>query len=105
MSREPDSSPRRLRGHSSLNARIPIRGLAIVLSGACLALPSTAAAGNGGAPAPAADVDAAGQVDPSFALSARHALFLGRALRIAGSDPAAAGKTVAIEARRAAGGW
>jgi rare lipoprotein A len=86
-----------------LNARIPIRGLAIALSGACLALPSTAAAGNGGAPAPA--TDAAGQVDPSFALSARHALFLGRTLRIEGSDPAAAGRTVAIEARQAPGGW
>lgn len=91
-----------------MNAGIPIRGLAIALSGVALALPSTALAGNGGggnggtpAPAPAAS----GPVDPSFALSARHALFLGRALAISGSEPAAAGKTVNIEARQSTDAW
>jgi rare lipoprotein A len=83
-----------------LDARIPIRGLVIALSGVALVLPSTAAAGNGGMSAPSGT-----RANPSFALSARHALFLGRPLRITGSDRSAAGRTVNLQARRGASSW
>jgi rare lipoprotein A len=83
-----------------LNARIPIRGLAIALSGAALALPSTAAAGNGGTAAPAP-----GPADSSLALTTRHALFLGGTVTIAGSDQAAAGKTVSVQVRQGSRAW
>ena len=86
-----------------MNAGKPIRGLAIALSGVALAVPSTAVAGNGGTPAPAPG--AAGPVDPSFSLSARHAVFLGRTLVISGSEPTAADKTVNIEARQGSDPW
>jgi rare lipoprotein A len=88
-----------------LNARTPIRGLVIALSGVALALPCTAVAGQGnggtGAPAPGS----AGTVDPSFSLTSAPAVFLGRDLRIAGSDPSAASRTVSVQARQGAGQW
>jgi peptidoglycan lytic transglycosylase len=87
-----------------LNSRSPIRGLAIALSSAALAFPAAAAAsGNGGAAAPAPG--AAGAVDPSFALNAKGAMYLGRALSITGSDPSAASKLVSLQARRGSDQW
>src|SRR4051812_42954085 len=67
-----------------MNSRIAIRGLTIALLGAGLALPGGALAGNGGTapPQPAAD----GPVDPAFALSAKHTVFLGKTLHVAGND-------------------
>jgi hypothetical protein len=86
-----------------LNFRIPIRGLAIALSGACLALPSAAFAANGGAAAPTPGSGAPD--DSSLGLTTRPTLFLGRTLHIDGHDPAAASKTVSVEARKGAGAW
>jgi rare lipoprotein A len=86
-----------------MNVRIAIRGLTIALLGASLALPASVLAGNGGtaAPAPAAD----GPVDPAFALSARHTLFLGKRLHIAGVDRNAAGQAVTLETRQGTDPW
>ena len=86
-----------------MNLRIPTGGLALALSSVALALPAAALAGNGGTapPKPAAD----GPVDPAFALSARHTAFLGQALKVAGTDHNAAGKTVTLETRQGAGPW
>ncbi len=86
-----------------MNVRIAIRGLTIALFGASLVLPAFAFAGNGGTapPQPAAD----GPVDPAFALSARHTLFLGKRLHIAGTDPGAAGQTVTLETRQGTDPW
>jgi rare lipoprotein A (peptidoglycan hydrolase) len=86
-----------------MNVGIPIRGLAIALSGVALALPSTAAAGNGGT-APAAP-GGSGPSDGSLALTTQHTLFLGRTLEITGSDPVAASKTVSIELRQGSDPW
>ncbi|HEY2600647.1 MAG TPA: septal ring lytic transglycosylase RlpA family protein [Thermoleophilaceae bacterium] len=89
-----------------MNVRIAIRGLTIALFGAALALPATAlgdSSGNGGTapPQPAAD----GPVDPNFALSARHTVFLGKTLHVAGTDKSAAGQTVTVEARQGNDPW
>jgi hypothetical protein len=86
-----------------MNVRIAIRGVTIALFGAGLGLPAAALAGNGGTapPQPAAD----GPVDPNFALSARHAVFLGKALHVAGTDKDAAGQTVTLETRQGADPW
>jgi rare lipoprotein A len=88
-----------------LNARIPTRGFVIALSSAILALPTFALAdtGNGGAAAPAPGASA--PFDPAFELSARHDVFLGKALRIAGKVASAAGKTVQVQARTGSGTW
>jgi peptidoglycan lytic transglycosylase len=88
-----------------LNARIPTRGFVIALSSAILALPTFALAdaGNGGTAPPAPGATA--PFDPSFELSAKHNVFLGKALRIAGSVPDAAGKTVQVQARTGDGAW
>lgn len=88
-----------------MNARIPKRGFAIALSGAILALPSFALAdaGNGGTAPPAPGATA--PFDPSFELSTKHTVFLGKALRIAGSVHDAAGKTVQVQARSGEGPW
>jgi rare lipoprotein A len=103
--REPDSSPRRLQGHTKLNARIPTRGFVIALSSAMLALPTFALAdtGNGGTAAPAPGATA--PFDPTFELTAKPNVFLGKALRIAGSVRNAAGKTVQVQARTRSGPW
>src|SRR4051794_28965740 len=86
-----------------MNSSIAIRGLTIALFSACLALPASALAGNGGTapPQPAAD----GPVDPAFALSARHTVFLGATLHIAGSDRSAAGQVVTLETRQGSEPW
>jgi peptidoglycan lytic transglycosylase len=86
-----------------MNVRIAIRGLVIALFGAIVVLPASAFAGNGGTapPAPAAD----GPVDPAFALSARHTVFLGKKLHIKGNDRNAAGQTVTLETRQGSGAW
>lgn len=86
-----------------MNVRIAIRGLTIALSSAVLALPATALAGNGGTapPPPAAD----GPVDPAFALSARHSVFLGKSLHIKGNDKNAAGQNVTLETREGTDPW
>jgi rare lipoprotein A len=86
-----------------MNVRIAIRGLTIALFGASLVLPTAALAGNGGTapPQPAAD----GPVDPAFALSARHTVFLGKTLHIAGNDRNAAGQMVTLETRQGPGPW
>ncbi|HEY1597358.1 MAG TPA: septal ring lytic transglycosylase RlpA family protein [Thermoleophilaceae bacterium] len=86
-----------------MNSRIAIRGLTIALFGASLALPAAALAGNGGTapPQPAAD----GPVDPAFALSAKHTVFLGKSLHIAGNDKSAAGQTVTLETREGNDQW
>jgi rare lipoprotein A (peptidoglycan hydrolase) len=86
-----------------MNSRIAIRGLTMALFGASLALPAAALAGNGGtaAPQPAAD----GPVDPAFALSAKHTVFLGKSLHIAGNDKNAAGQTVTLETREGTDQW
>jgi rare lipoprotein A (peptidoglycan hydrolase) len=76
----------------------------IALSGVALALPAAALAdGNGGTAAPAPG--GSGPVDPSFALNARGALYLGRTLAISGSDPSAASKVVSLETREGSGQW
>jgi rare lipoprotein A len=77
----------------------------IALCSALLALPTLALAdaGNGGTAAPAPGASA--PFDPSFELSARHDLFLGKTLRIAGSVRSAAGKTVQVQARTGSGSW
>ena len=86
-----------------MNARIPIRGLTIALFGVSLVLPAAAVAGNGGTapPQPAAD----GPVDPAFGLSARHTVFLGKALHVAGKDKDAAGQMVTLETREGSDPW
>jgi hypothetical protein len=86
-----------------MKVRIAIRGLTIALFGASFALPATALAGNGGTapPQPAAD----GPVDPAFALSARHTVFLGKTLRISGTDRNAAGQMVTLETRQGTDPW
>lgn len=86
-----------------MNLRIPIGGLALALSSVALALPAAALAGNGGTapPKPAAD----GPVDPALALSARHTVFVGKALHIAGNDRGAAGQTVTLETRQGTQPW
>jgi rare lipoprotein A len=88
-----------------LNARIPTRGFVIALSSAILALPTLALAdaGNGGTAPPAPGATA--PFDPSFELSAKHNVFLGKTLRIAGSVRDAAGKTVQVQARTGSGSW
>jgi len=88
-----------------LNSRSPIRGLAIALSSVALAFPAAApaAGGNGGTAAPTPG--ASGQVDPSFALNAKGAMYLGRTLSITGSDPSAASKLVSLQAREGANQW
>ena len=77
----------------------------IALSSVLLALPTFALAdsGNGGTAAPAPGASA--PFDPSFELSARHDVFLGKALRIAGKVASAAGKTVQVQARTGSGAW
>src|SRR3954468_10301369 len=86
-----------------MNAWIPTGGLALAVSSVALALPASALAGNGGTapPQPAAD----GPVDPAFALSARHTVFLGATLHIAGSDRSAAGQVVTLETRQGSEPW
>jgi peptidoglycan lytic transglycosylase len=64
---------------------------------------AAAAGGNGGAAAPAPG--ASGPVDPSFALNAKGAMYLGRTLSITGSDPSAASKVVSLQARQGSGPW
>ena len=87
-----------------MNARTPIRGLAVAISGASLALPCAALAGNGGVPAPAPGGTV--PVNPGFALTARHGLFLGGTLRISGTARSAAGKALQVQERRgSAGTW
>lgn len=82
---------------------MPKVGLALALSSATLALPAAAFAGNGGTapPTPAAD----GPVDPAFALNAAASTFVGKALRVAGTDGNAAGRTVTLETREGKGAW
>ncbi|HET8672267.1 MAG TPA: septal ring lytic transglycosylase RlpA family protein, partial [Thermoleophilaceae bacterium] len=77
----------------------------IALSGAALAFPAVALAtgGNGGTASPTPG--ASGPVDPSFALNARGAMYLGRTLSITGSDPSAASKVVSLEARQGSDQW
>src|ERR1700750_2637390 len=86
-----------------MTLRIAIRALTIPLFGAGLALPAGALAGNGGTapPQPAAD----GPVDPAFALSAKHTVFLGNTLHIAGNDRNAAGQMVTLESRLGSNPW
>jgi rare lipoprotein A (peptidoglycan hydrolase) len=86
-----------------MNSRIAIRGLTIAFLSAIFVLPASALAGNGGTapPPPAAD----GPVDPAFALSARHTVFLGKTLHIAGTDKNAAGQTVTLETRQGSDPW
>ena len=87
-----------------MNPRIPISGLTLALCCAALALPAAAlATGNGGTapPAPAAD----GPVDPAFALSAKRTAFVGKAIRVAGTDRNAAGQTITIETRQGKQSW
>jgi rare lipoprotein A len=86
-----------------MNVRIAIRGLTIALFVAGLVLPTGALAGNGGTapPQPAAD----GPVDPNFALSARHTVFLGKTLHVAGTDKNAAGQMVTLETRQDSDPW
>ena len=86
-----------------MNSRIAIRGLTIAFFGASLALPAGALAGNGGTapPQPAAD----GPVDPAFALSAKHTVFLGKTLHVAGNDRNAAGQNVTLETRQGSDPW
>jgi rare lipoprotein A len=87
-----------------MNVRIAIRGLTIALFGASLAAPAAALAdGNGGTapPQPAAD----GPVDPAFALSAKHTVFLGKTLHIKGTDKSAAGQNVTLETREGTDPW
>jgi rare lipoprotein A len=88
-----------------LNARIPTRGFAIALSSAILTLPPIALAdpGNGGTAPPAPGATA--PFDPSFELSTKHNLFLGKTLKIAGSVRNAAGKTVQVQARAGSDPW
>jgi hypothetical protein len=87
-----------------MNPRIPIGGLTLALCCAALALPAAAlATGNGGtsAPTPAAD----GPVDPAFALNAKRSAFVGKAIRVAGTDRNAAGQTVTLETRQGNQPW
>jgi rare lipoprotein A len=86
-----------------MNLRIAIRGLTIALFGVSFAMPAAALAGNGGTapPQPAAD----GPVDPAFALSAKHTVFLGKTLHIAGNDKDAANQTVTLETREGTAPW
>jgi hypothetical protein len=86
-----------------MNVRIPIGGLGLALSIACLALPAAALAGNGGTAPPTLAAD--GPVDPAFALSARHSVFVGKALRISGTDRNAANKVVTLETRQGSQPW
>jgi rare lipoprotein A len=86
-----------------MNFRIPIGGLALALLSAALALPAAALAGNGGTAPPTTAAD--GPVDPAFALSARHTVFVDKALQIAGNDSGAAGQTVTLETRQGTQPW
>lgn len=87
-----------------LKARIPVRGLAIALSGAALGLPSAAAAAsNGGAPAPGSG--GMPGVGSGFTLAPAGTPFVGRNVRIAGIDPNAAGRTVSVQVRQRRSGW
>jgi rare lipoprotein A len=86
-----------------MNVRIAIRGLTIALFGVLFALPAAALAGNGGTAPPKPAVD--GPVDPAFALSARHTVFLGKTLHIAGNDLGAAGQIVTLETRQGTDPW
>ena len=80
---------------------IAIRGLIIVLFGVSFVFFVSVFVGNGGIvpPQPAAD----GPVDPGFALSAKHTVFLGKTLHVAGNDRGAAGQNVTLETRQGSG--
>jgi hypothetical protein len=86
-----------------MNPRIPIRGFVFALVGAGLVLPGTAAADNGGAPAPSPG--GSGTEDASFVLATGDAVFVGGALEIKGFAAGAADRTVDIQSRDASGGW
>lgn len=58
----------------------------------------------GGLPAPSPD-SGSEPVDPGFTLTARRGVFVGRALRVRGSAPQAAGREVRIEWLDPAGTW
>lgn len=71
---------------------------------AVLAPATPAAAQTGGVPAPSPGAGAE-PVDPAFTLSARRAVFIGRALRVRGALPQAAGREVRVEWLDPAGAW
>lgn len=83
----------------------PIHAWALATSlFAVLALAPAAPAQSGGLAAPSPG-EGAEPVDPAFKLSARRAVFVGRALRVRGSVSQAAGRTVRIEWLDPAGAW
>jgi rare lipoprotein A len=88
-----------------VTTRIPTFGLVSAFLSAALVLPASAvaASGDGGQAAPSPG--SSGPVDPSFALSVRHSLFLGKAVRISGTARDAAGKTIQVQRRDASGAW
>lgn len=71
---------------------------------AALAPASPAFAQSGGVPAPSPG-EGAEPVDPGFTLTARRGVFVGRALRIRGAAPQAAGREVRLEWLDPAGAW
>jgi rare lipoprotein A len=88
-----------------MNFRSPHAWALAVALCAVLALATPPAfAQTGGLPAPSPDAGAE-PVDPGFTLSARRGVFVGRALRVRGSAPQAAGREVRVEWLDPAGAW
>lgn len=87
------------RSHTRIHARVLGAALA-----ATLGIAAPASAQSGGAPTPDQQAGAA-PVDPEFVISSRRAVMVGNTLRVKGSAPRAAGRSIRIDVLDPSGLW